>query len=123
MLSSGYCLTEETLTSFEDDWLDYYDFICEHQKIIAAVFAVLTTAVLYTQRRKVSSECLPFLHLMTFVSVIMNSVHSTISNRRKSHSHMSDCQFLFSVFVWTNRYPYSTHCVTQIHDMINKRLK
>ena len=75
MLSSGYCLTEETLTSFEDDWLDYYDFICEHQKIIAAVFAVLTTAVFYTQRRKVSSENQIFQnlllrHLVTFVSVI-----------------------------------------------------
>ena len=54
MLSSVYCITEETLTSFEDDWLDYYDFICENQKIIAAVFAVLTTAIFYTQRRKVS---------------------------------------------------------------------
>ena len=54
MLSSVYCITEETLTSFEDDWLDYYDFICENQKIIGAVFAVLTTAIFYTQRRKVS---------------------------------------------------------------------
>ena len=121
MLSSGYCITEETLTSFEDDWLDYYDFICEHQKIIAAVFAVLTTAVFYTQRRKVNSEYLPLRHLVTFVSVIMHSVHSTISNRRKSHSHMSHCEFLLSVFVWTNRYPYGTHCV--IHDVINKTLK
>ena len=49
-----YCKTEEALTSFEEDWLDFYDFICDHEKLVVIVFAVITTAVFFTQRRKVS---------------------------------------------------------------------